>query len=391
MIPVADPVTGLPIGPLVDAHPAARPRRVTLAGHYVTLVPLDAAEHAAGLYAATHGPGHEALWLYLYDGPFPDEASFRASVEAKAKSEDPLFYAIIDNAGGGCVGHATLMRIDEKQRVIETGNILYSPALQRTPAATETMYLLARYVFDELGYRRYEWKCNALNAPSRAAAQRYGFIYEGLFRQAAMPKGRNRDTAWYSMLDREWPMRRAAFERWLAPGNFGPDGRQRTALGKLNAQSLIVGSWTLRRAGPDDVPAIEALQHRAYEPNAAILGAQPIPLRWDYDSVLQRCEVWLAEHAGKLAGALILEMRPDDLLLESVAISPDAQGIGLGSVLLNAAEFRASDYGLRTIRLYTGEKLTRNVEWYRRSGYAIEEIEVMDDRRLVHMVKRLSG
>lgn len=389
MIAVTDAATGLPIGPEIDAHPAPVPQRTTLMGRHVTLVPLEADKHADALFEATHGSGHEALWLYLYDGPFADRASFRASIEKKAQSADPLFFAIIDNAGGQCVGHATLMRIDAPMRVIEVGNILYSPAMQRSPGATETMYLLARHVFEDLGYRRYEWKCNALNAPSMAAARRYGFIYEGLFRQAAMPKGRNRDTAWFSMLDSEWPMRKAAFERWLDPANFDAAGRQRTALSSLNAQTLQIGPWLLRRAGTDDVPAIESLQHEAYEPNKEILGVEPIPLRWNYGSLLERCEVWLAETAGKPAGVLILEMRKDDVLLESVATAPGAQGSGLGNILLTAAEFRAADFGLKTIRLYTGEKLTRNVEWYRRRGYGIEHIEAIDDRRLVHMIRRL--
>ncbi len=390
MIAVSDPATGLPIGPEVDAHPAKLPVRTTLTGRLVTLVPLDAQQHVDALYEATHGPEKHAVWLYLFDGPFPDKESFRASIEKKAQSNDPLFFAIIDNASKLCVGHATLMRIDAPHRVIEVGNILYSPAMQRSGGATEAMYLMARHVFEDLGYRRYEWKCNSLNAPSIAAAKRYGFIYEGLFRQAVIVKGRNRDTCWFSMLDGEWPMRKRAFERWLDPSNFDAAGRQRTALSALNARTLTVGQWTLRRAGLDDVPAIEALQREAYQPNAEILGVEPIPLLWDYASVLQRCEAWLAERDGKPVGALILEMRKDDMMLESVATAPSTQGVGLGNVLLNAAEFRAADYGLKTIRLYTGEKLRRNVDWYRRRGYGIEHIEAMEDRRLVHMIKRLS-
>ncbi len=390
MIAVADPKTGLPIGPEVDAHPAKLPVRTTLMGNHVTLLPLDADKHVDDLYEATHGPEKEALWLYLFDGPFADKESFRESIAKKAASNDPLFFAIIDNRTTRCVGHATLMRIDAPQRVIEVGNILYSPRMQRSGGATEAMFLMAKHIFEDLGYRRYEWKCNVLNAPSMAAAKRYGFIYEGLFRQATMPKGRNRDTAWFSMLDNEWPMRKLAFERWLDPSNFDESGKQRTSLSALNAQTLAVGQWTLRRAGLDDVPALEALQHEAYQPNAEILGVEPIPLRWNYTSILQRCEVWLAEKDGILAGALILEMRDQDMMLESVATAPSTQGTGLGNALLNAAEFRAADFGLKTIRLYTGEKLRRNVDWYRRRGYGIEHIEAIDDRRLVHMIKRLT-
>jgi RimJ/RimL family protein N-acetyltransferase len=150
------------------------------------------------------------------------------------KLDDPYSYAIIDRSSQA-VGIATLMEIRPPMRVIEVGNILYSPALQRTPLGTEAQYLLARYAFEALGYRRYEWKCNALNAPSRRAALRYGFVFESIMRQHMIVKGRSRDTAYYSMLDTEWPKRKAAFERWLAPENFDAQGRQRTSLSELNA------------------------------------------------------------------------------------------------------------------------------------------------------------
>lgn len=210
--------------------PAKCPGRVTLRGRAVTLVPLDAQAHADALFEGANGGGKDQVWTYLFDGPFTDRAAFKANIEAKAKSEDPLFFAVLDNAGGGPVGYQTLMRIDAAHRVIEVGNIMYTPALQRTIGATEAQYLFARYIFDDLGYRRYEWKCNALNAPSRRAALRFGFTFEGVFRQHMIVKRANRDTAWYSMLDSEWPARRAAFERWLAPGNFDAQGRQRTSL-----------------------------------------------------------------------------------------------------------------------------------------------------------------
>jgi RimJ/RimL family protein N-acetyltransferase len=223
-----------PIGPLVDARPAKRPERVTLDGRFVTLTPLNAAAHADALFDAANGSAKDQVWDYLFDGPYTDRATFFANIEAKAKSEDPLFFAIIDKASGRPVGYQTFLRIEPIHRVIEVGNILYTPAMQRTPGATEAQYLFARYVFDDRGYRRYEWKCNALNAPSRRAAERFGFTFEGVFRQHMIVKGRNRDTAWYSMLDHEWPGRRAAYERWLAPENFDAEGRQIIALSKLN-------------------------------------------------------------------------------------------------------------------------------------------------------------
>jgi RimJ/RimL family protein N-acetyltransferase len=168
-------------------------------------------------------------------GPFVDEKSFRAFLDERASSADPFAYAVIDKASGKAQGIVCLMEVRPGARVIEIGNIVYSPALQRTRNATEIQYLMARYVFDELGYRRYEWKCNALNAPSRRAARRFGFTYEGTFRQHMIIKGRNRDTAWFAMLDNEWPGRRAAFERWLAPSNFDEKGEQRESLSALNA------------------------------------------------------------------------------------------------------------------------------------------------------------
>ena len=174
------------------------------------------------------------MWQYLFEGPFADRAAFEVHLKRIAASEDPLFFAILDNASGSALGYASYMRIEPVHRVIEVGSILYTPRLQQTTLATEAMYLMARHVFEDLGYRRYEWKCNALNAPSRRAALRFGFTFEGIFRQHMIVKGRNRDTAWFSMLDSEWPARKANFERWLDPSNFGVDGRQKVALSALN-------------------------------------------------------------------------------------------------------------------------------------------------------------
>jgi len=206
------------------------PQRTTFAGRYVQLVPLDPAAHAEALYDAAHGPGHEALWRYLFDGPYPTIEAFRAALEKKASTADPLFFAILDGPNGQAVGYASFMRIEPAHRCIEVGSILYTPRLQRTVGATEAMYLMARYVFEDLGYRRYEWKCDSRNEPSRRAALRLGFTFEGIFRQHMIVKGQNRDTAWYSMLDTEWPERKARFERWLAPSNFDEHGRQLTPL-----------------------------------------------------------------------------------------------------------------------------------------------------------------
>jgi RimJ/RimL family protein N-acetyltransferase len=227
-------VDEISIGTPVDATPAERPRRTTLDGRVVSVVPLDPAAHASTLFESTRGPGNERLWRYLFEGPFATRADFDLHLKEKARSEDPLFFAILDKPSGDAVGYASYMRIEPAHRVIEVGSILYMPRLQQTVGATEAMYLMARHVFEDLGYRRYEWKCNALNAPSRSAALRLGFTFEGVFRQHMIIKGRNRDTVWYSMLDSEWPKRKAAFERWLDPSNFDADGRQRVSLSAMN-------------------------------------------------------------------------------------------------------------------------------------------------------------
>ena len=236
-VEVTDSESDLPIGPEVPAHAAPRPERRVLAGRFIRLEPLNADQHGASLWQETHGVGAAALWQYLFDEPFADEKSFRDFLARKAASEDPLFYAIVDQSTGRAVGFETLMRIDPAHRCIEVGNILYGRSLQRTPGATEAQYLLMRYVFDDLGYRRYEWKCNALNAPSRRAALRFGFTFEGIFRKHMIVRGRNRDTAWYSIVDNEWPAAKAAFERWLAPANFDSAGVQRQSLAALRGAS----------------------------------------------------------------------------------------------------------------------------------------------------------
>lgn len=206
--------------------PCPRPARVALDGRYARLEPLSLA-HLDGLLAASADP---RSFDYLFDLPPKDRDDLRAWIEARMKSEDPLFHAVVDKASGVAGGRQTFMRITPEHGVIEIGNILWGPPIARTRVATEALYLAARYVFDELGYRRFEWKCNDRNEPSKRAAQRFGFTFEGVFRQHMWTKGANRDTAWFSMLDREWPRLRAAYERWLEPANFDDAGRQRARL-----------------------------------------------------------------------------------------------------------------------------------------------------------------
>ena len=203
-------------------------------GTYCHVEPLVPETHAADLYRAFALDVSEKNWTYLPYGPFSSANEFNQWLQATCTQSDPLFHSIINSQTQSAVGLASYLRIDAPIGVIETGHIHYSPLLQRTPMATEAMFLMMRRVFEELGYRRYEWKCDSLNVPSRNAALRLGFTYEGTFRQATMYKGRNRDTAWYSIIDKEWPAIKTAFERWLAPANFDA-GQQKVSLSQLRA------------------------------------------------------------------------------------------------------------------------------------------------------------
>lgn len=226
-------VLGQPIGlPVTVDLPRPHPPRAALAGQYCTVAPIEMA-HAADLYAALSEDAENRIWTYLPNGPYADLAGFEAWVEAAIRTDDPLMFTIL--VDGQPMGHASFLRITPSAGAIEVGFINYAPCLQRTRAATEAMFLMMKQAFDGLGYRRYEWKCDALNAPSRAAAERLGFVYEGTFRQATVYKGRNRDTAWFSITDQDWPAVKAGFEAWLDPANFDQAGRQIQSLANLRA------------------------------------------------------------------------------------------------------------------------------------------------------------
>jgi RimJ/RimL family protein N-acetyltransferase len=221
----------LPLGEPIDWSPVAAPTAEVLWGERVRLRPFDPAADAESLHAATRED--PSIWTYLRIGPFAESADLRDVLEREAAAEGYLFYAIEPRDAGRALGQAGYMRIDPENGTIEIGSIFFAPGLHRTAASTEAIFLLARHVFDDLGYRRLEWKCNALNAGSRAAAERFGFRFEGVFRKDEIIKGRNRDTAWFSIVDHEWPEVRAAFEAWLDPTNFDADGAQRASLGDL--------------------------------------------------------------------------------------------------------------------------------------------------------------
>ncbi|WP_233271892.1 GNAT family N-acetyltransferase [Paraburkholderia acidiphila] len=223
--PIGDPVTGW--------QPRERPARVTIEGQFCRIEPIDLDRHATDLFEAYGAAADGRDWTYLFAEPFTDFAAFREYLAKAAASSDPFHYAVIDRASGKAVGTFALMRIEPVHGVIEVGSVTFSPRLKQTPVSTEAQYLLMRYAFDDLGYRRYEWKCDSLNAPSRKTALRLGFQFEGIFRQAIVYKGRNRDTAWFAIIDQDWPLVKAAFEKWLSKENFDAHGKQRASLASL--------------------------------------------------------------------------------------------------------------------------------------------------------------
>ncbi|MBT2794213.1 GNAT family N-acetyltransferase [Paraburkholderia strydomiana] len=226
-----------PIGaPLPDWNGAKPPARTPLAGRYCRIEPVNVEAHAADLFDAYRSAPDARDWTYLAIGPFETVDAYREHLTRIAASADPLHYAVIDATSGKAVGTLALMRIDPANGVIEVGHVTYSPRLKRTRVATEAMFLLMQYVFDELGYRRFEWKCDSLNEPSRAAALRYGFTFEGIFRQAIVYRQRSRDTAWFSVIDSEWPALCPSYTRWLDNSNFDAEGRQVERLADLIAR-----------------------------------------------------------------------------------------------------------------------------------------------------------
>ena len=229
---------GQPVGFAVpDWAPRPLPPRTPMIGHFARVEPLEPDRHAAELFEANAEDREGRNWTYYNYGPFATFADYRKWVEDSCADKTRMWHAIIDQATGEAVGVAAYANIQPAHGTIEVGGLNFSARLQRKPAATDAMHLMMRRVFDELGYRRYEWKCDSCNLPSRAAAARLGFTYEGLFRQAMITRGNNRDTAWFSIIDKEWPVLRAAFEAWLDPGNFDSDGRQRRSLASFRAAS----------------------------------------------------------------------------------------------------------------------------------------------------------
>ena len=359
-----------------------------LEGRYCRLEPVDQARHLDDIWAVNGG--HDHIWQWMPAHPPQTREAYGELLAMMAGKPGIVPFAIIDKADGKAKGHLWLMEIRPEHGVFEVGYITYSPVLQKTRVATEAIYLCGEYGFS-LGYRRFEWKCNNLNEPSKRAALRFGFQYEGLFRQHQVVKGRNRDTAWFSILGSEWPVRAQGFQRWLAPGNFDANGVQKRSLAAFNQPLGTAGAISLRRASLTDVPAILALKNAAYTPNESIVGVPSLPRIADYAQVVAEHEVWLAEGEQGLEAALVLDIETEDFTVWSIAVAPEAAGRRLGTALMGFAEERAGALGYDSVHLYTHAKLTQRIGWYERLGFAVTHQEDLSDRRLTHMRKRLDG
>ncbi len=363
--------------------PRSAPNVDVLEGRFVRLERLSAARHGDALFAASTMHDADSRFRWLPELPPASREAYQPWLDKAETSTDPLYYAVIDKASGKVAGRQTFLRIDTANGVIEIGHILWSSIMAQTPAATEAFYLFAAHVFDDLGYRRFEWKCNDRNEPSKRAAKRFAMTCEGTFRQAAVVKGENRDTTWFSLLDREWPQAKAAFETWLAPENFDEEGRQRVALSALTARRLEANGVVLERIGPEHREIVEAIQAQAYARTRDATGGEPMPLRWDYASVLAECEAWLAPNSH---GLLILRRAAGYLYLESIATLPAVAASGLGKAMMQATFDRARALGLPEIRLMTNAR-NPALGGYKRLGFVLDREENMGgDRIAVHMV-----
>ncbi|WP_082767215.1 GNAT family N-acetyltransferase [Bosea sp. PAMC 26642] len=371
---------------LLDWKAPPFPPAKVLEGRYCRLEPVDPARHLDDIWAVNQG--HDEIWEWMPAEPPQSKEAYRDLLEIMAAKAGIVPFAILDKADGKAKGHLWLMEIRPEQGVFEVGYITYSPVLQKTRVATEAIYLCGEYGFS-LGYRRFEWKCNNLNEPSKRAALRFGFQYEGLFRQHMVVKGKNRDTAWFSILDSEWPVRAQGFQRWLAPDNFDAQGRQKRALGAFNHPLAMAGAVPLRRASMADIPEILSLKNAAYTPNESIIGVPSLPRIADYAQVVAEHEVWLAESDGRLDAALVLDIEPESFTVWSIAVAPESAGRRLGSAVMAFAETRAAELGYDAVLLYTSAKLTQRIGWYERLGYTITHHQELADRRLAHMRKTL--
>ena len=368
--------------------PRPRPTAEGMRGRHVAIKPFVADADGPALWEAF---GREKTNELLFHFGWPQLTRWQdlaGQLEAMNASGAFITCVFCDPATDIPFGMASYMRIDEKNGSIEVGCVAHGAAMARSPASTEAHYLMARRVFDELGYRRYEWKLNNPNEPSHRAARRFGFTFEGVFRQAEVKPYGNRDTAWYSMIDREWPLNRMAFETWLDPANFDAAGNQKVPLSGITIRTMDAGPLHLKRIDPRDVDTLVALQQAAYARTRQATGSEPIPLEWDYAKLLSECETWLHADAEGPAAALILRPRAGDLYLESIATHPRIAGSGAGTAMMDATMNRVRAWGKPAIRLITNAR-NPAVDWYRRLGFAIEREERRESRTVVHMARQI--
>jgi RimJ/RimL family protein N-acetyltransferase/ribosomal protein S18 acetylase RimI-like enzyme len=379
---VGDVSLEAPLGRELDWKSAAPPPRRPLRGANVVLRPVDAALDAEPLYAVSHPPaGDPGIWTYLWDGPYEDAQQLRRALTTIETSEDPLFFTIVRQLDERPVGVASYLRITPEFGVMELGHIWFGRPLQRTTAATEAIYMLARRAFEELGYRRLEWKCNALNAASRRAAGRFGFSFEGVFRNHQVVKGRNRDTAWYAILSEDWPAIREGYDAWLAPGNFDPDGIQKRRLGDLivdsrRGQAVEQGlfprsdpSPVIRACRVDELPDVLEL----WRQSRARLGKTDDPASL---GALLECDpmaLLVAEVDGRIVGSLIAAWDGWRGNLYRLTVLPHLRRRGIARRLVWAGEGHLTSRGARRISALVWREDHSAVGVWAAAGYEYEE------------------
>jgi len=375
-----------PVGTAMDEWQGSQmPERVTLAGQYCRLEPLDALRHGPQLWAAWQTAPDDRGWTYLSIGPFADYPAFESYLTQAALSPDPFHFAVIDEASSRAVGTLSLMRIDPKNGVVEVGFVVFSPLLQRTVQATEAHFLLMKYAFDTLGYRRYEWKCDRLNAPSYQAAQRLGFRFEGLFRNAIVYKQRTRDTAWFSIIDRDWPQIKAGFEGWLAEDNL-VDGQQKQSLATLREMAWPrdesrLNHYQLRRLTAEDSQQWQSLWQGYLNFYQQVLSPDTTHLCWQrlIDPLVPIHGLGLFDEQGEMLGFAHYVYHYSSgsptqyCYLEDLFTRPDARGKGVATRLINAVRQQAESDNCTRLYWHTHESNHQAQRLYdtlaKRSGF----------------------